>query len=231
MAVPALEPDVVGEAVVADVLVPVVAVPDAVVPEVVVPLVVVPDAVPEVDVVPDVPVVAVPEVVEADPAEPVEPDALGVFAEVLVPAPVEPAAVAAVFCAVLVLCEELVVDPELVLTRAIDATAAVVVAVRLESAGSLPETSCRKITDQSARNSASAIATTRLRITDTRRSRARSRCATRPVASVRALGRAAAGGVPERLRGLGASEGVIGTSLRSWSDAMTTRSRHGVAAP
>jgi hypothetical protein len=173
-------------------------------------------------------VVAVPEVVEADPAEPVEPDPPAVFVEV--PAPVEPAAAAEVLLAVLVLGEELVVDPELVLTRAIEATAAVVVTVRRESAGSLPETSCRKITDQRARNSASAIATTRLRIIDTRRSRARSRCATRPVASAGASGRAAAGAVPEGLRGLGASDGVIGTSLRSLRDAMTRRSRRGVAA-
>jgi hypothetical protein len=214
VAVPALEPDVLGEDVVADVLVPDVLVPVVAVPDVVVPVAVVPDVV--LDVVPDadVPAVVVPWVVEAVPAEPVDPDAPAVFVAALLPAPVEPAVVAvAFFWAVLVPCEELVADRELVLTRAIDATAAVVLAVRLESAGSLPDTSCRKITDQSARNRASAIATTRLRITDTRRSRARSRCATSCVASTGAL--CAAGGVPERLPGSEASEGVIGTSLRS----------------
>jgi hypothetical protein len=225
VAVPALEPDVVGELVVAEVLVPLVAVPDVVavvlVPVVVVPLAVVPDVVPDVGPDADVPVAAVPELVE--PVEPVEPDVVAVLvlaalAEVLAP---EPDVVPEV-----VFCEEVVVDPELAVTRAIDATAAVVVAVRRESAGSLPDTSCRKITDQSARNSASAIATTRRRITDTRRSRARSRCATRRLASEGA----AAGPADGRWRGLEASAGVIGTSLRSWRDAMTTRSRHALAA-
>jgi hypothetical protein len=169
-----------------------------------------------------------PEVVEPDPVEPVELAVVAelVLPEVLAPEPVELDVVPALFLAV-----ALVVDPELAPTRATEATAVVVVAVRRERAGSLPETSCRKITDQSARNSASAVATTRLRITETRRSRARRRCATSRLASGCALERVGAGSVSDGGTGVEASRGVIVTSLRSGRDAMTTQWRRCLAAP
>jgi hypothetical protein len=168
-----------------------------------------------------------PEVVEPDPVEPVELAVVAelVLPEVLAPEPVELDVVPALFLAV-----ALVVDPEFAPTRATEATA-VVVAVRRERAGSLPETSCRKITDHSARNSASAVATTRLRITETRRSRARRRCATSRLASGCALERVGAGSVSDGGTGVEASRGVIVTSLRSGRDAMTTQWRRCLAAP
>lgn len=219
-------PDVVAELVVVVVVVAGVVVVAAAVAGVLEGVVVVAVVVAGVVVVPET--LVPPEVVERDPVAPVE---LAVVAELVLPAVRAPEPVELDVVPVLFLAVALVVDPELAPTRATEATA-VVVAVRRERAGSLPETSCRKITDQSARNSASAVATTRRRITETRRSRARRRCATSRLASGCALdGAGAAGSLSVGGMGVEASRGVIVTSLRSGRDAMTTRWRRCLAAP
>jgi hypothetical protein len=79
-----------------------------------------------------------------------------------------------------------VAEPAEVLAAPVVAAVVVTVAVlaaAAASAGSLPLASCTKIAPEVARNVVAAIATTRRRICETRRLRARRRSATRPEAA------------------------------------------------
>jgi hypothetical protein len=85
--------------------------------------------------------------------------------------------------------EELEGEPEPDDVLAVEATVAAFAA--FARAGSFPDTSCARIPPEVARKVAVAIATTRLRITLIRRSRARSLSATRPSAAGRGVERGA----------------------------------------